>query len=180
MFQLINITIHKHPIFGYADINFSESEVNQAYPTGNRTSVIIGRNGIGKSYFLRTIVEIFKTIEANTHSDENEKIPELKYRFGVKYYLNGHEYVITDIHAGMTPVGRNVGHTYLLKVDNQKANWQDILLPQRIIASSMTIADKFPTPSAGFYNYRGVRSERTPSTTGAHPDFSVAGPHRPA
>ena len=166
MFQLINITIHKHPIFGYADINFSESVVNQAYPTGNRTSVIIGRNGIGKSYFLRAIVEIFKTIEANTHSDENEKIPELKYRFGVKYYLNGHEYVITDIHAGMTPVGRNVGHTYLLKVDNQEANWQDILLPQRIIASSMTIADKFPTPSAGFYNYRGVRSERTPSTTG--------------
>ena len=30
----------------------------------------------------------------------------------------------------------------------------------------MTIADKFPTPSVGFYYYRGVRSEKTPSTTG--------------
>ena len=167
MFQLINITIHKHPIFGYADINFSDREVKeQAYPSGNLMSVVIGRNGIGKSYLLRAIVEIFRTIDTIIQRDENEKVPELNYRFGVMYYLDGHEYAITDIHRGMMPVGRNVGHTFLLKVDNHQAGWQDIRLPQKLIASSMTIADKFPTPSAGFYNYRGVRSERTPSTTG--------------
>lgn len=166
MFQLINITIHKHPIFGYADINFSDREANLAHPTGSLISVIIGRNGIGKSYLLRAIVEIFRTIDALIHRDEDIKIPNLDYRFGVKYYLDGHEYAITDIHAGLTPVGRNVGHTFLFKVDNQNATWQDIRLPQRIIASSMTIADKFPTPSVGIYKYRGVRSERTPSTTG--------------
>ena len=167
MFQLINITIHKHPIFGYADINFSDRVVKeQAYPSGNLMSVVIGRNGIGKSYLLRAIVEIFRTIDTIIQRDENEKVPELNYRFGVMYYLDGHEYAITDIHRGMMPVGRNVGHTFLLKVDNHQAGWQDIRLPQKLIASSMTIADKFPTPSAGFYNYRGVRSERTPSTTG--------------
>lgn len=166
MFQLINITIHKHPIFGYADLNFSDREVNLAHPSGSLISVIIGRNGIGKSYLLRAIVEIFRTVDAIIHRGEDVKIPNLDYRFGVKYYLDGHEYAITDIHAGLTPVGRNVGHTFLFKVDNHNATWQDIRLPQRIIASSMTIADKFPTPSVGIYNYRGVRSERTPSTTG--------------
>ena len=30
----------------------------------------------------------------------------------------------------------------------------------------MTIADKLPTPSIGIYEYRGVRSEKTPSMTG--------------
>ena len=166
MFQLINITIQKHPIFGYADISFCDRKVNQEEILGNLTSVIIGRNGIGKSYLLRAIVEIFKTIDAMTRKKDDEKIPELKYRFGVTYYLDSHVYTITDIHSGMTPVGRNVNHTYLIKVDDKQATWQDIRLPQRVIASSMTIADKFPTPSAGFYNYRGVRSERTPSTTG--------------
>ena len=166
MFQLINVTIHKHPILGYANISFCDREVNQDNPNGNLISVIIGKNGIGKSYLLRAIVEIFKTIETITQRDENEKVPELKYRFGVKYYLDGHEYAITDIHSGMTPAGRNVGHTFLLKVDNKQTTWQNIRLPQRIIASSMTIADKFPTPSVGFYYYRGVRSEKTPSTTG--------------
>lgn len=166
MFQLVNITIHKHPIFGYADINFSDRGANLTHPSGSLVSVIIGKNGIGKSYLLRAIVEIFRTVDALIHRDEDIKIPNLDYRFGVKYYLDDHEYAITDIHAGLTPVGRNVGHTFLFKVDNQNATWQDIRLPQRIIASSMTIADKFPTPSVGIYNYRGVRSERTPSTTG--------------
>ena len=152
MFQLINITIHKHPIFGYADLNFSDREVNLVHPSGNLISVIIGRNGIGKSYLLRAIVEIFKTVDAVIHRGEDVKIPNLDYRFGVKYYLDGHEYAITDIHAGLTSVGRNVGHTFLFKVDNHNATWQDIRLPQRIIASSMTIADKFPTPSVGIYN----------------------------
>ncbi len=165
MFQLINITIHKHPILGYADINFSDREVNeQAYPSGNLMSVVIGRNGIGKSYLLRAIVEIFRTIDTIIQRAENEKVPELNYRFGVMYYLDGHEYAITDIHRGMMPVGRNVGHTFLLKVDNHQAGWQDIRLPQKLIASSMTIADKFPTPSAEVLeaNEHQVQREQEP------------------
>lgn len=165
MFQLKNVTIQNHPVFGFADINFGK-EQEECVNGGTMTSVIIGRNGIGKSYLLRAIVDIFKCLDILRHRKDDVKISTLPYRFAVNYNLNDHEYTVTDIPSRLQSVDRNAIHPFLLRVDGNNVDWRDIQLPCAVIASSMTIADKFPTPSAGIYKYRGVRNETTPSTTG--------------
>ena len=166
MFQLHHIIIHKHPVFGYADLDFKNNGIEQDANGGIMTTVIIGKNGIGKSYLLRAIVDIFKTIDGVINTYDETSISDLPYKYSIQYYLNGHEYGISNIQKGLQSVGRNTPRSYLFMRDGQNVGWQEIQLPKTVIASSMTIADKFPTPSIGIYKYRGVRSEKTPSTTG--------------
>lgn len=164
MFQLINITLHKHPIIGYASLNFNNENANPF--NGVKTTVVIGPNGIGKSYLLKAIVDVLRVVDVLINRREDVKMPELGYRFGITYKLDGEQYSVTNIHHGMEPVGRNVPRQYFFKKNGWDVHVKDIRLPQSVIASSMTIADKFPTPSMGIYEYRGVRSEKTPSMTG--------------
>lgn len=166
MFQLINVTIHKHPVLGYVSLNFDKTDGVPVNENGIMTSVIIGKNGVGKSYLLRAIADIFRTLDCLVNSEEDVKMPEISYRFGVTYQLDEHLYSVSDIHNGIEPHGRNQIHQYYFKIDNKSAHRRDIRLPKRVIASSMTVADKFPTPSMGLYKYRGIRNEKSPSTTG--------------
>lgn len=166
MFQLQNITIQRHPIFGSADINFANCIDEQFDNIGNATSVIIGRNGIGKSYLLRAIADIFRLLDVIINKPEEGQFPELKYHFAVKYFMDGHTYVVSDLKQGLQRVRADNMTAFTFKKDGRNAYSQEMQLPRTVIASSMTIADKFPTPSAGIYKYRGVRSEKTPSTTG--------------
>ena len=55
MFQLINITLHKHPIIGYTSLNFNNENANPF--NGVKTTVVIGPNGIGKSYLSPTWIK---------------------------------------------------------------------------------------------------------------------------
>lgn len=166
MFELINITIHKHPVLGYVSLNFDKTDGAPVMENGLMTSVIIGKNGVGKSYLLRAIADVFRTLDCLVNGGDDVKMPEISYRFGVTYKLDEHLYSVTDIHNGLEPRGRNIVHQYFFEIDNKSAHRQELLLPQRVIASSMTVADKFPTPSMGIYRYRGIRNEKSPSTTG--------------
>lgn len=160
MFILQSIKLAHHPVLGDVVLDF----VNADNDTDNGlVSVIIGRNGIGKSYLLSAIVHIFKTIEQLVE-EKDEKLTVLKFQFSIVYLLDGHTYQVSNLYD------KNMyGYSYrsfeCLK-DNVFCDKSQIQLPQTIIASSMTIADKYPTPSVGRYKYRGVRSENTPSVTG--------------
>ena len=90
MFQLINITLHKHPIIGYTSLNFNNENANPF--NGVKTTVVIGPNGIGKSYLLKTIVDVLRMVDALVNRREDVKIPELGYRFGITYMLDGNDY----------------------------------------------------------------------------------------
>lgn len=164
MFQLINIALHKHPVIGYTSLTFNNENVSSI--AGVKTTVVIGPNGIGKSYLLKAIAEIMRVVDILVNSRENAKMPELNYRFGITYMLDGDQYAVSNIYQGMIPIGRNEPRQYNFKKNGLNIHLADIRLPKKVIASSMTIADKFPTPSMGLYAYRGVRSEKTPSTTG--------------
>lgn len=164
MFQLINITLHKHPIIGYTSLVFNNE--NAIGYTGVNTTVVIGPNGIGKSYLLKAIVDVLRLVDILVNRREEVKLPELNYRFGITYMLDGDQYEVSNILQGMNPIGRNVLRQYQFKKNGLSVHLKEVRLPKKVIASSMTIADKFPTPSVGLYAYRGVRSEKTPSTTG--------------
>lgn len=133
---------------------------------GVKTTVVIGPNGMGKSYLLKAIMDVLRVVDVLVNRREDVKMPELGYCFGITYMLDGVQYSVTNIHQGMEPIGQNVPRQYLLKRNGLNVHVEDIRLPQSVIASSMTIADKFPPPSIGIYEYRGVRSEKTPSMTG--------------
>ena len=160
MFVLLNIKLHHHPILGDVVLDFVNADNNT---DKGLVSVIIGRNGIGKSYLLSAIVHIFKTIELLVE-EKDKKLPTLKFQFSVTDLLDGHTYQVSNLYD-KNMYGYSYNSFQYLK-DNVFCDNTQIQFPQAIIASSMTIADKYPTPSIGRYKYRGVRSENTPSVTG--------------
>ena len=97
---------------------------------------------------------------------EEGQFPELRYHFAVKYLKDGHTYEVSNLKQGLQHTRTDKVTAFTFKKDGQNSDRQEMQLPLTVIASSMTIADKFPTPSAGIYKYRGIRSEKTPSTTG--------------
>ena len=164
MFQFQHLYISKHPILGSINIDFSINETDSE-KSGVSTSVIIGKNGIGKSYILRVIIDIFKIAEILKDTNDVFNSPKIDYKFKISYLLNDSLYEFTNIRQ-LEIVGFNAPKIWSCKINNKNASLKELQLPYKIIASSMTITDKFPTPSVGRYCYRGVRNERTPSTTG--------------
>lgn len=164
MFQFQHLYISKHPILGSINIDFSINETDSE-KSGVSTSVIIGKNGIGKSYILRVIIDIFKIAEILKDTNDVFNSPKIDYKFKISYLLNDSLYEFTNIRQ-LKIVGFNAPKIWSCKINNKNVSLKELQLPYKIIASSMTITDKFPTPSVGRYCYRGVRNERTPSTTG--------------
>lgn len=164
MFHLQKITIQKHPIFGYVNLDFGEGWANHIDINGNATTVIIGRNGIGKSYLLRAITDIFRVLGSIIKGEGD--FAEFTFRFSITYLLDGHIYTATNFNNGLEPVSHNIPHSFNFFKDGRPIERRSFGIPNSVIASSMTIADKFPTPSSTIYKYRGVRNEKTPSTTG--------------
>lgn len=164
MFQFRHLYISKHPILGSINIDFSINETDNE-KSGVSTSVIIGKNGIGKSYILRAIIDIFRVAEILKETNDAFNSPKIDYKFNISYLLNDSLYEFTNIRP-LEIVSFNAPKIWSCKINNKEVSLNELQLPYKIIASSMTITDKFPTPSVGRYCYRGVRNERTPSTTG--------------
>lgn len=57
MFRLLSLTILRHRVLGNIYLTFSQDENQEHYPEDIYTSVVIGVNGIGKSYLLRAIAD---------------------------------------------------------------------------------------------------------------------------
>lgn len=115
MFQLQTVIIYKHPIFGNAKLNFGlDKDSPLHYRDGNMTSVIIGRNGIGKSYLLKAIADIFRSLDILINGEDDSSLPDLPYRFEVQYSINDHVYNISDMPRDIEVVGRKA-HSQPLK-----------------------------------------------------------------
>lgn len=163
MFILKTLKISNHPVFGSADIDFGDALMDSS--SGNLMSVIIGKNGVGKSYLLRAITDIFRTLDEMVNYQE-AILPVLPYKYKVIYILDGHIYELANSKELFRPGVKYLKKGFEILVDNVESDWENVRVPNALIASSMSITDKFPTPSFGIYKYKGIRSERTPSTTG--------------
>jgi len=164
MFQLGRISILRHPVFGtVANLNFglldeAERNTNEVFST-----VVIGENGVGKSYLLRSIADIFELLH---NRKSGLSVQPLPYRFEVEYILDGYTYIATTI-----PQDWHINHrlgvvVYRFYKNGSLISNENLALPSRVITTSMTVSDKFNAKSSNFYMYRGLRNERTPSTTG--------------
>ena len=160
-FRIKSLTVLHHPVLGNLHLNFcqEEDEYRSLY-----TSVIIGGNGIGKSYILRAIAEIFCCLE----SLYNEKEPDVpQYYFDIVYstywetmeFANFREY-------NAVGRGRRRYTQFVYKCQGEEAFVKRLMLPQRVIASATTISDKYVAKSTEMYRYKGLRNEKSPSSTG--------------
>lgn len=161
LFRLRSLTVMEHPILGSLHMDFCKGDI---YPLGVYTSVIIGANGIGKSCLLRVIAEVFCLLE-NLH--EEKEYAQLRYFFKIEYVSHWEELLFSNIRK-MLPNGfRSRRYEQFVFVKNgTDVDAKSMILPKRVIASSTTMMDKYVAKSTEMYRYKGLRSEKSPSTTG--------------
>lgn len=164
-FRLISLEVGRHPVLGNISLTFDNDGDFQWTPK-IYTTVIIGANGIGKTYLLKVIVDIFNYLYELNNTETTPR--SLGYDYEIRYWYNEHEFTINN-YSGEGNVRRNtkVVDKMVCKMDRDPIGVHDCLLPNVVVASAMTVTDKFPVkPLGDMYRYQGIRSESSPSTTG--------------
>lgn len=164
-FRLISLNVERHPVLGSIMLTFDNDGVLQG-SSAIYTTVIIGVNGIGKTYILKTIVDILNYVYELNHSETTPR--SLGYDYEIKYLYNDHVFTIRN-YSDERRVRRNtkVADKMVCQIDGNQIGVHNCLLPNVVVASAMTLFDKFPVRSVGgMYKYQGIRSENSPSTTG--------------
>ena len=161
MFRLHSLTLVDHPILGNIQLEFCHQ-----YNLGQDvyTSVVIGANGIGKSYLLRVLAEIFCCLEALKQKKEITA-PRCYFKLNYSSYWQSYEFANFRV---INPVshGQRRYTNFVFICDGKETNVHQMLLPRKVIASSTTINDKYVAKSTEMYRYKGLRNENSPSSTG--------------
>jgi len=130
------------------------------------TTGIIGPNGTGKSHLLSAIATIFTEINRRKESERTNR----KFSFTVYYDYCGDSYCVSNIKRKGE---LNYSYTYRPQKENLyvskngvETSLDDIFLPERVLACTMTVTDKFIAKTDSFYRYKGIRNENSASTTG--------------
>lgn len=164
-FRLIALEVGRHPVLGDLTLTFDDDNVllppNEIY-----TTVVIGANGIGKTYLLKVIVDIFNYIYELNHSEQPPR--SLGYSFEIRFWFNGQHFNIKNYSVeGYAPRNAKAVDKMTCIVDGRQTGVHNCLLPSVVVASAMTVTDKFPVKPVGeMYHYQGIRNEKSPSTTG--------------
>lgn len=170
-FRLILLEIHNHHVLsprgGKCSIQFFNYFADENVSIGEKpySTVIIGANGIGKSFILSALAEIFRHIRRVQNEGETPYKERLEFKFAIHYFLNGHCYKISTLPENK---GNRLNKEYSCWEDEKPVGMHRCPLPTAILASAITISDRFKTQkeSDNYYWYLGARNENSPSTTG--------------
>lgn len=161
LFRLNSLTVLEHSILGDIHLDFCQYD---GVPQGVYTSVIIGANGIGKSYLLRTIAEIFCCLE-NLAEEKDYTVPQ--YYFKLEYTSHWEKMTFANFREmNVVDRGRRRYTQFVFERNGELTDADKMVLPNRVIVSSTTISDKYVAKSTDMYRYKGLRNENSPSTTG--------------
>lgn len=162
-FRLRRIQISGHSVLRDLDVTLCDDvdQTNTLYTTG-----IIGPNGTGKSHLLSAIAMSFSEIRKAQNSEKINR----RFSFILDYDYLGDTYNVSNTkRIGGFIVndwrGLNSGSIFATK-NGKDISLDDIVLPDRVIASTMTVTDKFVAKTDPFYRYKGIRNERSASMTG--------------
>lgn len=162
-FRLRRIRISGHPVLKEVDVVLCDDK-NQAdtlYTTG-----IIGPNGTGKSHLMSAIATVFSEIRKAKDSEKANR----RFSFTVNYDYLGDSYCVTNTkkYGEFRVLDLSGGSMEFITATKNGVETilDDVLLPERVIASTMTVTDKFVAKTDSFYRYKGIRNERAASMTG--------------
>lgn len=161
-FRLLRLKISGHPVLKNVDITFCDDNTKSfdIYTTG-----IIGANGTGKSHLMGAVASVFSEIHEAKHS---KRLTPKRFSFIVDYECMGDIYSVWNAQIKDNPAVSWIEPTkslYALR-NGQAVELSDVVLPERVIASTMTVTDKFLARSNEFYRYKGIRNEKSYSMTG--------------
>lgn len=179
MFRLEYLKVRSHPQLG--DLELFISEKNEITNTIKPyTSVIIGPNGTGKSYILRTISEIFRQFQAYSQSEKREL--NLPYYFHIRYTYNRNVYEIISSSSITNTKGKEYSYYMNRPIESEidkgkfgvpknlkyKISFHEVEFPEKCIVNSVIPTDRFvqkvSTPE-DFYQYLGARSTSSTAST---------------
>lgn len=183
MIRLHRFKLKGHPRLRDLEVDFTDSKKLSEDPF---SSIIIGVNGTGKSFLLKTIADLFFKLEQLVKKKERGRIP---YLFELRYTIGNNTYDIVSskflINESKSIRKENVAGIFVLKnrpdsdpifpegvswspLKNHVIELSEVQLPQRVIASTTQLNDRFTFRSAedsSIYRYCGARrTARTIST----------------
>lgn len=121
------------------------------------STLILGENGTGKSFLLKTIADIFIYLDKAQMGGK----PKYKYeKFSIEYFLNCEEYEIDRVS----------GKGIVCKKNGVISSIEEMKLPTNVLAVSFMVNDKFlfidPSQNKeGMYRYLGVRKSTNATYT---------------
>ena len=154
----------------HLEVEFSQPVTDRP---GSWVSVVIGRNGVGKSRLLAGIAEVFDRIDEGRRFISRDSVSVSL----IEYMCDGH-HVVLQI---------NERYVVAATCDGQKCLPSDLPLPGKIIALTTTPFDKFrvsrsarrlpdrPAQPEGRYTYLGLRDRTGRASTTATIFRALAG-----
>lgn len=146
-FRLRRIRISGHPVLKEVDVVLCDDK-NQAdtlYTTG-----IIGPNGTGKSHLMSAIATVFSEIRKAKDSEKANR----RFSFTVNYDYLGDSYCVTNTkkYGEFRVLDLSGGSMEFITATKNGVEiiLDDVLLPERVIASTMTVTDKFVAKTDSF------------------------------
>lgn len=182
MFRIEFLKLTNHPQLGNIELNLSD---NSEYKKSEfpYTSVIIGSNGTGKSFILRTIAEIFRQFQAYSASESEKKIFNLPYSFHLRYRFYHNNYEIVTRRLELLNGNRRKEYIYFKNrplttsfatkdLFEKKTGFEvlpkELEYPNKLLVNSIMNNDRFvfkKTQPNEFYQYLGARSTSSTAST---------------
>lgn len=181
MFRLEFLYLKGHPKLGNLNLNLSELYANEE---GEKpyTSVIIGPNGTGKSFILRTLSDIFRQFKAYSNSEKKDF--SMPYSIHLRYRIN--ENIFEIVTRRLHLIGKKGPQREYLFFKNRPIDLEfkdktiselktgfeithrELEFPQRLLVNSIIPTDRFEfykSNQGDFYQYLGARSTNSTSST---------------
>jgi len=127
------------------------------------STVIIGSNGTGKSYLLKTLADILLQIEA---IEKNEKVKYTDTIFELSFFNHGEHFVVKNFTNESLKLAKRKKVDYICLENGTETTKP--FAPSRILVSSVLLTDRFTIYSkpSESYKYLGVRNLKSPSSAG--------------
>ena len=183
MFRLEYLKLENHPQLGNIELQFSENNTTKNI-TKPFTTVIIGPNGTGKSYILRTIADIFRLFQTYAHTEKKDFNLPFDMHLRYKIYHNTYEIITQNLRAVERTGALRREYRYFKnrpenasfqddKFPYEKQSGFDVLhseleFPEILLVNSIMTNDRFLWKNSNpqdFYQYLGVRSTSGSSST---------------
>ncbi|MEL7146624.1 MAG: AAA family ATPase [Bacteroidota bacterium] len=181
MFSLLYLKLIRHPQLGDLEIHFQDESQEGSFQRDQPFStVIIGNNGTGKSFLLKTVVDIFREFSNYQESEVKDFYFPFQFHLRYRYFDEVYEILSTGYTVGR--IRRKISFSYLLNrpfdfeinanVYGTQTGYEisllEVELPWKMLAGSVLLNDRFPFQDSNpkdMYQYLGVRRTRSVAST---------------